>query len=72
MTNKESVFEVLNKLGITEAANLQEKFSEMTDTFLWVALSAVAIILDDVLKRNRIILCKGGDQDGSKWSFYGS
>ena len=32
MTNKELVLEVLNKLGITEAANLQEKFSEMTDT----------------------------------------
>lgn len=32
MTNKELVLEVLNKLGITEAKNLQEKFSEMTDT----------------------------------------
>ena len=32
MTNKELVLEVLNKFGITEAANLQEKFSEMTDT----------------------------------------
>lgn len=32
MTNKELVLEVLNKLGITEATNLQEKFSEMTDT----------------------------------------
>lgn len=32
MTNKELVLEVLNKLGITEAENLQEKFSEMTDT----------------------------------------
>lgn len=32
MTNKELVLEVLNKLGIAEAANLQEKFSEMTDT----------------------------------------
>lgn len=32
MTNKELVLEVLNTLGITEAANLQEKFSEMTDT----------------------------------------
>ena len=32
MTNKELVLEVMNKLGITEAENLQEKFSEMTDT----------------------------------------
>ena len=32
MTNKELVLEVLNKLGITEATSLQEKFSEMTDT----------------------------------------
>lgn len=32
MTNKELVLEVLNKLGITEAKNLQEKFSKMTDT----------------------------------------
>ena len=32
MTDKELVLEVLNKLGITEATNLQENFSEMTET----------------------------------------